>query len=713
MTDLTEEGNFVPDKLMRAEKRIAASPYDTEAWSILIRDAQSKNIEDARTIYERLISQFANAGRYWKIYIDHEMKSRNYDKVEKLFQRCLMKVFNIELWKAYLSYIKETKVNLPSYREKMAQAYDFALDKIGMDVLSYQIWVDYIAFLKSVEAVGSYAENQRIAAVRKVYQRGVVNPMLNIESLWKEYCHFETSINPLISKKMQEDRSRDYTNARRVAKEYEVVTKGLNKNAPSVPPQNTPDEIKQVELWKKYISWEKSNPLRTEDTTIITKRVMFAYEQCLLCLGHHPDIWIEAASYLDQSSHILIEKGADITGKAFAEESAGIYERAITTLLKNNILLFFTYADFEESRVKYEKVHTIYRRCVEIPDVDPTLSYVQYMRFARRAEGIKSARLVFKMAREDVRIKYHVYVAAALMEYYCSKDSSIALKIFELAFKKFGQQVEFVREYLDYISHLNEDNNTRVLFERILTSGQLQNDKSQDIWNKFVEFEVNIGDLSSIIKVEKRRAQVFASEFEGKETALLIDRYKYLDLYPCQPSELKALGHKDLLKQVIVGVNSVDVEAASTVSDLEEDLKKSKFPTPDTSQMLPFKPRVSAPPDAHIVPGGIFPPPPIAAELLSRLPPPHCFNGPFVIIDKFIEHLMALKIPDDSSITYENGVDMRNFDAGTQLSIDIALGRKRKLDTTSSSAADESDDESTQAPPMNDIYRLRQQKKVK
>lgn len=37
--------------------------------------------------------------------------------------------------------------------------------------------------------------------------------------------------------------------------------------------------------------------------------VMFAYEQCLLCLGHHPDIWIEAASYLEQSSKLLAEKG--------------------------------------------------------------------------------------------------------------------------------------------------------------------------------------------------------------------------------------------------------------------------------------------------------------------------------------------------------------------------------------------------------------------
>jgi hypothetical protein len=29
-----------------------------------------------------------------------------------------------------------------------------------------------------------------------------------------------------------------------------------------------------------------------------------------------------------------------------------------------------------------------------------------------------------------------------------------------------------------------------------------------DIWNKFLEFESNIGDLSSIVKTEKRRSTV-------------------------------------------------------------------------------------------------------------------------------------------------------------------------------------------------------------
>ena len=54
-------------------------------------------------------------------------------------------------------------------------------------------------------------------------------------------------------------------------------------------------------------------------------------------------------------------------------------------------------------------------------------AYIQYMKFTRRAEGIKSARQVFKLAREDSRTRYHVFVAAALMEYYCSKASQAQL----------------------------------------------------------------------------------------------------------------------------------------------------------------------------------------------------------------------------------------------------------------------------------------------
>lgn len=87
------------------------------------------------------------------------------------------------------------------------------------------------------------------------------------------------------------------------------------------------------------------------------------------------------------------------------------------------------------------------------------------------------------------------------------------------------------------MSHLNEDNNTRVLYERVLSSGQVPPEKSIEIWSRFLAFESEVGDLASIQKVEKRRAQAIekVQEFEDKDTALLIDRYKYLDLYPCTP----------------------------------------------------------------------------------------------------------------------------------------------------------------------------------
>jgi len=153
-----------------------------------------------------------------------------------------------------------------------------------------------------VEASGSFAENQKITAIRKVYQKGVMNPMLNIEQLWKDYCNFESLINPLIAKRMIDDRSKEFMTVRKIAKEYENVTRNLDRNSPSIPPQGTPEEIKQKQLWRRYIQWEKSNPLKSEDNSLIAKRVLFALEQSLLAMSTHVDIALEAVMYLQQQS---------------------------------------------------------------------------------------------------------------------------------------------------------------------------------------------------------------------------------------------------------------------------------------------------------------------------------------------------------------------------------------------------------------------------
>ena len=71
---------------------------------------------------------------------------------------------------------------------------------------------------------------------------------------------------------MIDDRSREFMNVRKIAKEYENVTRHLDRTSPCFPPQGTADEIKQKSYWLKYIEWEKGNPIKTEDTTFVSKR---------------------------------------------------------------------------------------------------------------------------------------------------------------------------------------------------------------------------------------------------------------------------------------------------------------------------------------------------------------------------------------------------------------------------------------------------------
>uniref|UniRef100_A0A1I8PF42 Suppressor of forked domain-containing protein n=1 Tax=Stomoxys calcitrans TaxID=35570 RepID=A0A1I8PF42_STOCA len=708
------------ERLVRAQQVVEMRPYDIESWSTLLREAQIRPVSEVRSLYESLVNVFPTTARYWKIYIEQEMKGRNFERVEKLFQRSLVKILNIDLWKLYLTYVKETKAGLSTHKEKLAQAYDFALEKIGMDLHSFSIWQDYISFLRSVEAVGSYAENQKITAVRRVYQKAVITPIVGIEQLWKDYIQFEHGINPIISEKMALERSKDYMNARRVAKELENITKGLNRNLPAVPPNLSKEEIRQVELWKKFIAFEKSNPLRTEDTALITRRVMFATEQCLLVLTHHPAVWHQAAQFLDQSSKALTEKGDTQAAKIFADECANILERSINGVLNKNALLYFAYADFEEGRMKYDKVHAMYNKFLAIPDIDPTLAYVQYMKFARRAEGIKSARAVFKKAREDVRSRYHVFVSAALMEYYCSKDKDIAFRIFELGLKRFGGSPEYVMCYIDYLSHLNEDNNTRVLFERVLSSGGLTPQLSVNVWNRFLEFESNIGDLSSIVKVERRRSSVLENlkEYEGKETAQLVDRYKFLDLYPCSTIELRSIGYTENVGITLnkIAANGPGAPAAKEEPETEPAVQ---LPKPDFSQMIPFKPKANAYPGAHPLAGGTFPQPPALAALCASLPPPVCFRGPFVSIEMLFDIFNRIKLTDAPPLpSGDPGCDTKIFDLAKSVhwivdeSIcagDAATGVKRRRMLP---GGDDSDEEApAAAPPVNDIYRLRQQKR--
>ena len=102
---------------------------------------------------------------------------------------------------------------------------------------------------------------------------------LGLNSRNLPYCIFFCAIPPCPSVQAS------LTDGPHHIKEYEVFTRGINKSVPSVPPTGSSDELKQIEMWQRYISWERSNPLRVEDPALVTKRVMFAYEQVCIAMS--------------------------------------------------------------------------------------------------------------------------------------------------------------------------------------------------------------------------------------------------------------------------------------------------------------------------------------------------------------------------------------------------------------------------------------------
>jgi cleavage stimulation factor subunit 3 len=107
------------------------------------------------------------------------------------------------------------------------------------------------------------------------------------------------------------------------------------------------------------------------------------------------------------------------------------------------------------------------------------LAWTVYMRFARRAEGLKSARAVFGQARRDKWTPWEVYESAgtwlglpsscsyyldtpAIAEYHLTKDVRTPTRIFEKALETFNDEVDLVAHYLGFLLSINDENSESV-----------------------------------------------------------------------------------------------------------------------------------------------------------------------------------------------------------------------------------------------------------
>ncbi|GJE94378.1 HAT and Suf domain-containing protein [Phanerochaete sordida] len=162
------------------------------------------------------------------------------------------------------------------------------------------------------------------------------------------------------------------------------------------------------------------------------------------------------------------------------------------------------------------------------------VAWIVYMRFARRAEGVKSARTVFGKSRKDRWTPWEVYEAAALMEYHCTKAADVAGRIFERGMETFPDEVELALRYLGFLITINDDANARALFERAVNNFPAE--KARSIWDRWARYEYQYGTLEACHLLEKRMAEVYPQDPPIKRFA---ERHKYLG---CDAIAVRDLG---------------------------------------------------------------------------------------------------------------------------------------------------------------------------
>ncbi|KAH8692688.1 mRNA 3'-end-processing protein rna14 [Talaromyces proteolyticus] len=305
------------DRVGLLEDRIKEDPRgDIAAWLELISEHRSRNrLDNAREVYERFFGVFPSAAEQWVAYVNMESENNELQRLEQIFNRTLLSIPNVQLWTVYLDYIRRrhplTTDTSGQARRTISSAYDLALTHIGMDRESASLWTDYVQFIKTgpgnVGGTG-WQDQQKMDLLRKAYQKAICVPTHSLNTLWKEYDQFEMGLNKLTGRKFLQERSPAYMTARSSYTELQNLTRDLDRTTlPRLPPGPGYDgytEFKQqVELWRRWVAWEKTDPLvlKEEDLSAFKNRVLFVYKQALMALRFVPDIWFEAAEFCFQN----------------------------------------------------------------------------------------------------------------------------------------------------------------------------------------------------------------------------------------------------------------------------------------------------------------------------------------------------------------------------------------------------------------------------
>ncbi|KAJ3095319.1 mRNA 3'-end-processing protein rna14 [Phlyctochytrium bullatum] len=677
------------EKLDRLHAAAVKNVWSMDSWLAYLNEAlQKTDLEIGRTAFETVLSRFPTSTHATISTSSEEEKKESRRVITEAFEFVLTNVGHDKdagsIWLDYLQFVKAWEAgNTYEEQQRMDQSRKIYHRALAIPLSNVEtIWKDYDNFengLNKITAKKLLSEKSSIYMTSRSAYRDLKNRMNPIDQVQKTWH--------------------------------------------AVPPSWTPKELEILDAWKDYLSWERSNPLNLEDNAVLIARIMFSFKSALLMMRHYPEIWyaamvkysnlvrVEASEYL-----LSIGKPEEAVGQLAKRNRSPLLTFTLCeieeTLKKDTQQIVDTYetllkhledeiesvnARYDEERKEFLSAATQHepgddneadwdgerreREREKLKELEKevevkvelrrkehldglkaalTISWIVLMRFTRRSQNIRAAREIFKKGRKSPHCKHHLYIASALMEYYCSKDVTVATKVFEAGLKAYTDEESlaalFVR-YLDFLLSIDDQNNARAVFERALSS--LKPESCGPIWSRFMQHEINFGDLATLLKTEKRRMEVFAEdELSSNRRELLAERWAFYDLNYVAVHDLGLHETSRTTKGKVLKKGDTKKSGKETPAD--------KYPRPDFSKWTHYKPEPSttipAPStesmggettrqsqssasSAPIPSGPTLMIPEAIVRFLELLPPPHLYNGPLIPAQEIVELLSQVPLP--------------------------------------------------------------------
>ncbi|XP_039572801.1 crooked neck-like protein 1 [Passer montanus] len=458
ITDVEELNDYKLRKRKTFEDNIRKNRTVISNWIKYAQWEESlKEIQRARSIYERALDVDYRNVTLWLKYAEMEMKNRQVNHARNIWDRAITTLPRVnQFWYKY-TYMEEMLGNVAGSRQVFERWMEWQPEE--------QAWHSYINFELR------YKEVDR---ARSIYERFVlVHPEVKN---WIKYARFE-------------EKHSYFAHARKV---YERAVEFFG------------EEHMDEHLYVAFAKFEENQKeVRLKDEAVLV--LVTAVCVLLPCLWkanpHNYDAWFD---YLR-----LVESDTD------AETVREVYERAIANVppiqekrhWKRYIYLWINYALYEELEAKdAERTRQVYQACLELlPHKKFTFAkmWLLYAQFEIRQKNLPLARRALGTSigkcPKNKLFKGYIELELQLREF--DRCRKLYEKFLEFAPENCTSWIKFAE--LETI--LGDIDRARAIYE--LAIGQPRLDMPEVLWKSYIDFEIEQEEYEKTRNLYRRLLQ--------------------------------------------------------------------------------------------------------------------------------------------------------------------------------------------------------------